>query len=281
MYASVLSPTSLNKSKSGKSLLPYLVKNLLMNYSLITVIALLLTFCSPSVATSLDAEPPSHEQFDTLLKKYVDEEGLVNYKGLSKERSKLKAYLSILENNAPAKTWTENEKLAYWINAYNAYTLDLILEYYPVKSIKDIGAAIKIPFVNTPWDIKFIKIAGEEYDLNNIEHGIIRKEFDEPRIHFALVCAAVSCPKLQSEAYSPEKLDAQLTRAATEFLANKKKNDIKGPNEATLSKLFSWYGGDFKKKTTLVDYINQYAPTKLNKDADIDFMEYFWELNEQ
>lgn len=240
-----------------------------------------LSFCSPTVATSPNSDPPSHDAFNELLKKYVDDKGLVNYKGLKAERSKLKAYLSLLEKGAPTKTWSENEKLAYWINAYNAYTLDLILEHYPVKSIKDIGSSIQIPFVNTPWDIKFIKIAGEEYDLNNIEHGIIRKEFDEPRIHFALVCAAVSCPKLQSEAYSPVKLDAQLTRAATEFLANKKKNDIKGPNEATLSKLFSWYGGDFKKKTTLVDYINQYAPTKLNKDADIDFMEYSWELNEQ
>lgn len=223
----------------------------------------------------------SHSGFDQLLQKYVDDQGMVNYKGLLTDRAKLKSYLSVLESNAPTKSWTRDQELAYWINAYNAYTLDLILEHYPVKSIKDIGSTIKIPFVSTAWDIKFINIGGKEYDLNNIEHGIIRKKFDEPRIHFALVCAAVSCPKLQNRAYLPEKLDEQLTKAAKEFLANSAKNNIKNSNEATLSKLFNWYGGDFKKKTTLIEYINQYAPTKLNKGAEIDWMDYNWALNEQ
>ncbi|WP_436514775.1 DUF547 domain-containing protein [Ekhidna sp. To15] len=223
----------------------------------------------------------SHSGFDELLLKYVDDQGMVNYKGLKSDRVKLKSYLSILESNAPQKSWTRDQKLAYWINAYNAYTLDLILEHYPVKSIKDIGSTIKIPFVSTAWDIKFINIGGEEYDLNNIEHGIIRKEFDEPRIHFALVCAAVSCPKLQNRAYLPEKLDDQLAKAAKEFLGNPAKNSIKSANKATLSKLFNWYGGDFKKDGTLIDYINRYADTKLSKVADIDWMDYNWQLNEQ
>ncbi len=223
----------------------------------------------------------SHNAFDQLLQKYVDDEGMVNYKGLKAERSELKSYLSTLENNAPRKTWTRDQKLAYWINAYNAYTLELILEHYPVESIKDIGSTIKIPFVSTAWDIKFINIGGEEYDLNNIEHGIIRKDFDEPRIHFALVCAAVSCPKLQNRAYLPEKLDAQLTKAAKEFLSNSAKNRFKNENQATLSKLFNWYGGDFKNDGTLIEYINKYAPTKLSKNADIDWMDYNWKLNEQ
>lgn len=223
----------------------------------------------------------SHSGFDQLLQKYVDDQGLVNYKGLRSERSRLKSYLAILEGNAPQKSWTRDQKLAYWINAYNAYTLDLILEHYPVESIKDIGSTIKIPFVSTAWDIKFIKIGGKEYDLNNIEHGIIRKDFDEPRIHFALVCAAVSCPKLQNRAYVPEKLDAQLTKAAKEFLNNPSKNSIKNANKATLSKLFNWYGGDFKKEGTLIEYINRYADTKLSKGADIDWMDYNWQLNEQ
>lgn len=223
----------------------------------------------------------SHSGFDQLLQKYVDDQGLVNYKGLRSERSRLKSYLAILESNAPQKSWTRDQKLAYWINAYNAYTLDLILEHYPVESIKDIGSTIKIPFVSTAWDIKFIKIGGKEYDLNNIEHGIIRKDFDEPRIHFALVCAAVSCPKLQNRAYVPEKLDAQLTKAAKEFLNNPSKNSIKNANKATLSKLFNWYGGDFKKEGTLIEYINRYVDTKLSKGADIDWMDYNWQLNEQ
>ncbi|MEP0986151.1 DUF547 domain-containing protein [Ekhidna sp.] len=223
----------------------------------------------------------SHNAFDQLLQKYVEDEGMVDYKGLKAERSELKSYLSTLENNAPQKSWTRDQKLAYWINAYNAYTLELILEHYPVESIKDIGSTIKIPFVSTAWDIKFINIGGEEYDLNNIEHGIIRKDFDEPRIHFALVCAAVSCPKLQNRAYLPEKLDEQLTKAAKEFLSNPAKNRFKNENQATLSKLFNWYGGDFKNDGTLIEYINRYAPTKLSKNADIDWMDYNWNLNEQ
>ncbi|WP_462253247.1 DUF547 domain-containing protein [Ekhidna sp.] len=222
----------------------------------------------------------SHNSFDQLLQKYVDDQGIVNYKGLKQDRAKLKSYLAILENNAPQKSWTRDQKLTYWINAYNAYTLDLILEHYPVKSIKEIGSTIKIPFVSTAWDVKFINIGGKEYDLNNIEHGIIRKEFNEPRIHFALVCAAVSCPKLQNRAYTPEKLEEQLTQAAKQFLANPSKNKISS-NKATLSKLFNWYGGDFKTEGTLIEYINKYAPTKLDKNAKIAWMDYNWDLNEQ
>ncbi|WP_425389936.1 DUF547 domain-containing protein [Ekhidna sp.] len=231
---------------------------------------------------SIKAQPGvNHEAFDELLQKYVDDEGMVNYKGLKKDRPALKSYLGMLELNHPQSSWTRDQQLAYWINAYNAFTLELILEHYPVESIKDIGAVIKIPFVNTPWDIKFINIGDEEYDLNNIEHGIIRKEFDEPRIHFALVCAAVSCPKLQNTAYTPEQLDQQLTKAAKEFLGNPQKNSFKSSKKATLSKLFNWYGGDFTEDGTLIEYINQYAPVKLEKNADIDWQDYNWALNEQ
>ena len=223
----------------------------------------------------------SHKAYDALLQKYVDSNGLVNYKGLNADRPKLKSYLSMLESNAPKDSWTEDQKLAYWINAYNAFTLELILEHYPVSSIKDIGSSIKIPFVNTPWDIKFINIGGEKYDLNNLEHGIVRKKFDEPRIHFALVCAAVSCPKLQNSAYLPEKLDEQLTKAAKDFLADSGKNEFESADKAVLSKLFNWYGGDFNNDGTLIEYINQYAPTKLAKGAKIDWQDYNWALNEQ
>ena len=230
---------------------------------------------------TLSQEGVSHKMYDELLQQYVDEKGMVDYQGLKQNRAKLKSYLSMLEANAPTNTWTRDQKLAYWINAYNAFTLELILEHYPVGSIKDIGSAIKIPFVNTPWDIKFINIGEEEYDLNNIEHGIIRKEFEEPRIHFALVCAAVSCPKLQNRAFQPDKLDQQLTKAAKEFLADPTKNSFKGSNQATLSKIFNWYGGDFNNNGTLIEYINQYAPKELSKDANIDWKDYDWALNEQ
>lgn len=223
----------------------------------------------------------SHKSFDELLQKHVNEQGLVDYKGLLSERQKLTSYLNILESNPPQKSWTKDQRLAYWINAYNAYTLEIVLRHYPVQSIKDIGSTIKIPFVSTVWDIKFIKIDGEEMDLNRIEHGIIRKEFDEPRIHFALVCAAVSCPKLQNRAYLPEQLDMQLTKAAKEFLADSGKNKIKSAKSATLSKLFTWYGGDFDNNGTLIQFINQYAPLKLDANAKIDWMDYDWALNKQ
>ena len=88
--------------------------------------------------------------------------------------------------------------MAYWINAYNAYTIRLIVDHYPVQSIKDIGSKIKIPFVTTPWASKFFSIGGEQMSLDNIEHGILRKKFDDPRIHFTLVCASISCPRLRN-----------------------------------------------------------------------------------
>ena len=223
----------------------------------------------------------SHESFDDLLQTYVNEQGMVNYIGLQKERAKLKLYLSMLENNAPQEHWTRNQKLTYWINAYNAYTLELILRYYPVKSIKDIGSIIKIPLVSTAWDIKFINIGGKEYDLNDLEHKIIRKEFDEPRIHFALVCAAVSCPKLQDRAYMPDKLNEQLTKAGKEFIANPERNEFKSTKLIRLSKLFNWYRDDFNNDGSLIEYINQYTDIQLDKNARIDWMDYDWSLNEQ
>jgi hypothetical protein len=240
-----------------------------------------LSFCGTTVATNEESEPPSHDAFNSLLKKYVDNDGMVNYKGLQNERAKFKEYLSLLEANAPNDQWSENEKLAYWINAYNAYTLELILQHYPVQSIKDIGSSIKIPFVSTGWDIKFIKIGEEKYDLNNLEHGIIRKMFEEPRIHFALVCAAKSCPKLRNEAYYPDRLDDQLTLAAKDFLADTSKNDFISEDKAEISKLFSWYKGDFTKKSTLIEFLNTYGPIQLNAKADLDSKDYDWALNEQ
>ena len=117
-------------------------------------------------------------------------------------------------------------------------------------------------------------------DLNNIEHGILRKDFEEPRIHFAVNCASVSCPKLRNEAYVGSRLDAQLNDQAKAFLADKGKNNIKNANEAKLSKLFKWFKGDFTKNGDLISFINKYSTVKLNKDANLDFLDYDWNLNE-
>lgn len=223
----------------------------------------------------------SHKSYDELLQKYVDDQGMVDYKGLQNERSKLQSYLTMLESNEPQKSWSDDQQLAYWINAYNAYTIELILRHYPVKSIKEIGSTIKIPFVSTAWDVKFINIGGKEYDLNKIEHGVIRKQFDEPRIHFALVCAAVSCPKLQNRAFTADKLEEQLSLTAKQFLTNPEKNEIKNSQKVKLSKIFNWYGGDFNNEGTLIEYLSQYSPVELNSRTRIEWMDYNWDLNEQ
>ncbi|MDW3208711.1 MAG: DUF547 domain-containing protein [Reichenbachiella sp.] len=233
-----------------------------------------------STAPFLIKAQPSHDNFDILLKKHVNTQGGVNYKAFKSDEQKLNTYLDVMKQNSPANSWNDNEKLTYWINVYNALTIQLILKYYPVKSIKDIGSSIQIPYVNTPWDIKCFEIDDEELSLNNIEHGIIRKDFEEPRIHFALVCAAVSCPKLLNEAYEASRLDAQLTAQTKSFLANTSKNKI-STDRLELSKIFNWYGGDFRKNGTLVDFLNQYTTVEIDKKAKTSFMDYDWALNEQ
>lgn len=221
---------------------------------------------------------PSHQQWDKLLNKHVDEKGMVDYKGFGKDKAELESYLKTLGAHEPQSSWSKNDQKAYWINAYNAFTVYLILLNYPVKSIKDIAG--KIYKVNTPWDIKFIPIGGKKYDLNNIEHGILRKKFDDPRIHFALVCASMSCPKLRDEAYTGSRLDAQLEEAGRDFLNDPSKNKISA-DRARLSKYFSWYKGDFTRNGSLATFINKYSRTKINPNTKIEFLEYNWALNEQ
>lgn len=238
--------------------------------------------CNGVNAPESKADPVSHEQWDRLLKRHVNEKGLVNYKGFQTDQHKLNSYLMLLKNAPPnKKTWTREEQLAYWINAYNAFTIALILEHYPVKSIKDIGSGPLITFINSPWDIKFIEIGGKKLDLNNIEHGIIRKDFDDPRIHFALVCAAKSCPELRNEAYTGDQLNRQLQEETKSFINNPSKNKIE-KGEARLSKYFDWYGGDFEKRgQTIVDFINQYSTIKISDHTAIEYLDYNWGLNEQ
>ncbi|MEO6869486.1 MAG: DUF547 domain-containing protein [Ginsengibacter sp.] len=240
-------------------------------------IFLLLT--SFSITAGLFAQKvPSHQQWDKLLKKYVNTAGMVNYKGFQSDKSELDAYLKTLSDNAPQKSWSENDQKAFWINAYNAFTVSLILQHYPVKSIKDIGG--KIYKINTAWDIKFITIGGEKYDLNNIEHKMLRRKFEDPRIHFAIVCASMSCAKLRREAYIGSKLEAQLDDQGKDFLNDKSKNRISA-EKAEISKYFTWYGGDFTKNGSLVDFINKYSQTKINSNTKISYLDYNWSLNEQ
>lgn len=223
---------------------------------------------------------PSHEIWNELTKKNVAPNGNVNYKAFIQDSLKLNQYLHLISAAAPNnKTWTDNEQIAYWINAYNAFTVQLIIRNYPVKSIKEIGG--RIPFINSSWDIKFIELGGETLDLNNIEHGILRKEFDEPRVHFALNCASFSCPKLRNEAFTPEKLESQLNDQAKAFINNPDKNKIGDGTSVKISKLFTWFEGDFKKKSPSIPaFLSQFSTVPVSEDADIDYLDYNWDLNE-
>lgn len=240
------------------------------------VIPLLLLWSGSSAQTS----PPSHEPFTRLLKSHVTNTGKVNYRGFIKDSIEFSKYLKRLSDNPPQKSWNKNDQMAYWINAYNAFTIKLIMKYYPVKSIKDIGSSIQIPFVNTPWDIKFIKIGKDRLDLNNIEHGILRKKFDDARIHMVLVCASKSCPALLNEAYEGAKLEDQFTKQARAFLSDPFRNKV-SKSSAELSMIFKWYSMDFNKDgKTVADFVNQYAPVKIIPSTKISHLDYDWTLNE-
>ena len=237
------------------------------------------TGCRTAKTVASDSPPVSHEIWDQLLQKHVAENGQVNYQGFIQDSLEFNRYIELLKAGHPNdNNWSPDQQKAYWINAYNAFTVQLIIRHYPLESIKDIAGSI--PFVNTSWDLKFIEIEGVRYDLNNIEHSILRKEYDDPRIHFAIVCASYSCPTLRNEAFIAEQLDKQLDDQGRDFINDPRKNRIENAQKAELSKIFSWYGGEFKKKTTLIEYLNQFADTKLEEDAEISFMEYNWSLNE-
>lgn len=228
------------------------------------------------------SKPPAHEIYNRLLKKNVSADGKVNYKAFMKDSVELNNYLRLLSTHPPdEKTWSKYEQMAYWINAYNAFTIKLITKYYPVKSIKDIGSSIQIPFVNTPWDIKFIRIGKDKMDLNNIEHGKLRKRFDDPRVHMALVCASKSCPILLNEAYDARHLDEQFAKQTKAFLTDPFRNKI-SPDKPQLSMIFKWYGMDFNKNGGSVrDFVNKHSDIKLNPDAKITHLDYDWDLNEK
>ena len=246
----------------------------------ILFLLLILFSCQSPVVGMAGSTPPSHQLWNELLKSNVKPDGQVDYKGFIREKPKLEKYLKLLSENAPdRKTWSKNEQLAYWINVYNAFTVKLIVDFYPTKSIRDLGPRIKIPLIKDVWHYKFFKIAGVEMSLDEVEHSILRKEFEEPRIHFAINCASVSCPPLLNEAFVVANLENQLTRVATTFINDPTRNKISSQS-AQLSPIFSWFKGDFTKKGTLIEFLNRYAKVKLSPNARVTFMEYNWNLNE-
>ncbi|MGJ8548776.1 DUF547 domain-containing protein [Winogradskyella wichelsiae] len=210
-----------------------------------------------------------HSTFNDLLQKFVSADGNVDYKGLKSNYKTLQSYIELLKTNQPSDNWTKNDKLAYWINAYNALTIDLILKNYPIKSIKDI---------KDPWDQRLWKLGTTWQNLNDIEHKILRS-MNEPRIHFAIVCASISCPKLQNTAFTASKLEDQLTNATKEFLADTTKNEL-SKEQIKISRIFKWFKKDFETNGSLIDFLNQYSDVKISNSAKKSFKDYDWNLNE-
>lgn len=235
----------------------------------VSFFAILLTLWSFQMHTA-QAQAISHEAWNALLIKYVTATGQVNYAGFKTDKAKLDAYLKTLSAGVAANA-SKQEKMAFWINAYNAFTVKLIVDNYPTNSIKDLKGG-------KPWDAKFISIGGKTYSLNDIEHEILRKQYFDARLHFVLVCAAKSCPKLLNKAYTAANLETEMENQAKYFINNTAKNKITA-SSAQLSELFNWYKDDFTKQGTLIAFLNKYSKVKLNANAKITNLTYDWSLN--
>jgi hypothetical protein len=249
-----------------------------MNYKsgLFTVFALLsLSFVRGASGETFDS---SHKLYGEVLSIYV-KDGLVDYSGLKSNPRDLGAYL---ESTAQVtrrefEGSTGEEQLAFLINLYNARTLQLVVDNYPVKSIRDTGSGAK-----GPWDIDFIPLFGEKISLNTLENGIIRKQYREPRVHFVLVCAAMGCPPLLSEPYVADKLDKQLETQTKKFLGDPLRNSVdRGNKILRLSPIFEWYKADFEAVSGSVqDFLKTYYADVPLGEYGIAYTDYDWSLND-
>ena len=228
----------------------------------------------------------NHTKWNSILKRYVQIEGsqsFFDYKGMKENLKDLQSYLGEIEGlkKDEYKNFTKDQQLAFWINAYNAFTVQIVTKNYPLNSIKDIGYGGFNP-IKTIWDREFIKLSlsRRKYSLNRIEHKTIRKYFKEPRIHFAVNCASMGCPSLLDEAFVATKLNTQLDSVAKNFLTNTDKNKYDSTSkELVISKIFKWYGGDFKEQFQgPKGYISKYI--EFPKGTNIEWDSYSWKLNE-
>ena len=212
-----------------------------------------------------------------LLKKYV-ENGRVNYAGFKSEETKLDDYLKLLET-VDSKSLSKDEQFAFYINAYNAWTIKLILSRYPqVKSIKDLGNIFK-----SPWKKEIVRIDGDVMTLDHVEHDILRPRFKDPRVHFAINCAAISCPPLRSEPFQGDILGAQLDDSTRSFLNDQKNYKFDG-NNFYVSRIFKWFAADFNND--ILGFYMKYADGDLRQKLkanqnkiEIKYLDYDWGLN--
>lgn len=226
----------------------------------------------------------TYASLDQLLKRHVAD-ALVDYPALKADPKQLDACLDELAavREADFLKWTQPQQLAFLMNLYNAATLRLILDHYPIKSIRKIGGLL-----SGPWDQPVVRLFGGTVTLGHLEHQILRKKYAEPRIHFAIVCAAHGCPPLRSEAYVADKLDAQLEDQGRKFLGDARKNSVDAKNRVVnLSRIFKWFSGDFEKKSGSVQkFVAPFFPADAQAELakggfKIFYTDYDWALNEK
>ena len=213
--------------------------------------------------------------YDALLKTHVDKKGNVDYKDLKKNKAFLDIYLKDLDNTVPGKNWSSNKAKAFWLNVYNAYIIKLILETYPLSKITDIKRD-----GNTAWKIPFVKVGKQTYTLDYIEHKVLRRWHDDPRVHVGLNATSTSGPRFVNIVFDEENIDTKLDFLMKRFVNDGTKNKIT-LNKLELSKVFKWYEKDFTHKGSLIKYINKYSIIKANDDATISYLEYDWALNDK
>jgi len=232
-----------------------------------------------------------HSAWDKLLKTYVVPTkvgGLnrIKYSALkAKDLGTLKSYIAMLEKVDPTKLG-KNEQFAYWANLYNAKTVDVVLSKYPVNSIKKIrlGGSLFATITGGPWKAKIMKVNGTKLSLDDIEHGILRPNYKDPRVHYAVNCASVGCPNLKMEAYTGAKLQAQLDKNASDYINSPRGFKIKS-GKVTASSLYKWYNKDFGgSEAGVIKHASKYAsPTllaKLKAARGISSYNYDWALND-
>ena len=216
--------------------------------------------------------------FAQLLQKHL-ENGLVDYQGFKEDESVLDSYLQQLARVNPDQL-TDKEAFSFYVNAYNAWTIKLILKNFPgIKSIKSVGG----PFKN-PWKLEIAEIGGNLITLDDIEHGILRPRFGDPRVHFAVNCASIGCPPLRIEPYTGQHLDLQLDESTKSFVNDPRKNHLDG-NTLYVSKIFKWYAEDFEDG--VIDFVAKYAVGTFKQQIEsrkdslkIKYLDYDWSLNE-
>jgi len=228
---------------------------------------------------SAQAFDHSHSDFGAVLEKHVNASGMVDYAALKADRAKLDGYVESLGSVSRGSFdgWSPDQQIAFLINVYNAETLQLIIDNYPVKSIKRIGGLLGL---GSPFEMEVVQLFGKTTTLNHVEHGVLREEFKEPRIHFALVCAAMGCPPLRTEPFVAERLDTQLEEQAATFLGQTEKNRVEN-GTLYLSPIFRWFSEDFTAKAgSVAAYVNPWFDENTS-DLRVKYTDYDWSLNEQ